>query len=739
MRAPPAEKDAQAPSSTAARRRSRLGATVLPIVIAIGLTSTWLAARQTELLNERSGERSLAGRANLIEVALRDRLLTYEAVLHSGVGLFQASQGVTAEEWRTFVDQLQLAQSYPGLQGLGFARRTRAASETPESAGDVRDHTSIEYLEPLDTRNRRALGFDMMGEAVRRRAMERARDSGRVVLSGSVMLVQEITAQKQAGFLMYAPLYETPMAPLGVADRRKALVGFVYCPFRAETFLDTVLADRARDVHVEIFDTYEGRRAGRLYNNTPSETNDAIDAVERRLDVIGHTWLLRVTPRREFYASLRTAPVAGVWVAGAAATLLLAGLVWALARSREHLSARLAAEQLSGQRARYSYSVLANSLDAYVAIDLDDRILEWNRQAAAIFGWSEEEARGAQLIDTIVPERYRSEHLAALKSFNTRTPRLVGRRVEMPARRRDGKEITIELSILASMRDGKQVFVASIRDITELRKQQREIASLNATLEQRVQDRTRELAIANRELHAANAQLEAFAQNVSHDLRAPLRAIEGYTRIVAEEKSSKLDAEALGHLNAVMRSARKMQRLIDDMLKLAFLGRQPIDKRMINLWTLVLGVLGDLPKPPGTAIHARPDELADVFADPNLLEHALRNLLSNAIKFSQHNASPTIWIGSEMIRGERVFHVKDNGVGFDKQHAGKLFEVFHRLHRDQEFEGTGVGLTIVKNVIERHGGRVWAESEVGKGATFYFTLSDRLSGESTDRLASNAR
>ena len=161
-------------------------------VIAIGLAFTWLAAHQARLANERSGERALAARANLIEFALRDRLLTYEAVLHAGVGLFEASQGVTPEEFQTFVDQLQLAQSYPGLQGLGYARRTHAAAGGPGSAED-RDRTSIEFLEPLDARNRRAIGYDMMGETVRRRAMERARDSGQVVLSGAVVLVQELS------------------------------------------------------------------------------------------------------------------------------------------------------------------------------------------------------------------------------------------------------------------------------------------------------------------------------------------------------------------------------------------------------------------------------------------------------------------------------------------------------------------------------------------------------------------
>jgi PAS domain S-box-containing protein len=719
----------------AAPQPRRIAWSLVLAVVAFGIVCTWLAARLVATQNAGSVDRAVNARANLIEYALRDRLLTYEAVLRAGIGLFQSSENVTSEEWRTFVEQLQLAHSYPGLQGLGFARRTRAANR--EASGDPdRDHTSIEMLEPMNARNRRALGFDMMSENVRRQAMERARDSGSAVLSGGVVLVQEITAEKQAGFLLYLPLYSGVTAPLTVEERRERLLGFVYCPFRAEDFLTTVLKDLTRDVQLDILDGDPNADIELLFRRYVTGAPQTHDVVQRELDVLGHRWLLRVAPTPAFHASLSMALRGWVWAIGATATSLLAILVWALARSREHLAARLAAEHLSGQRERYSLSVLENSLDAYVAIDADDRIIHWNRQAVAIFGWAETEARGLRLADTIVPERHRGAHLAALASFSSRPPKLVGRRVEMPARRRDGAELTVELSIVATSLNNQPVFVASMRDITEQLKQQRELAHLNATLEQRVGDRTSELAVANRELHTANAQLEAFAQNVSHDLRAPVRAIEGYARIVAEEAGSKLGDAARGHLQAVLRNARKMQRLIDDMLKLAFIGRQPMDKRMINLWALVLGVLGDLDKPEGMVIHARPDELVDVFADPNLLEHALRNLLSNAIKFSRGAAQPTITIGSDVEDGERVFFVRDNGVGFDKQQAGRLFQVFHRLHRDQEFEGTGVGLTIVKNVIERHGGRVWAEAEIGKGATFCFTLSDRARNAAEQKVAS---
>lgn len=710
-----ARSDAQARPQRHAYRSSMLLALA---VLAIGVAFTtfaWLTALKNE---HRAAERALVSLSAQIETAIRTRLLAYEAVLRAGVGLLGASQNVTAEEWRRFAEQLRFASLYPGMQGFGFAARV---SRSNEPGG--RDRTSILYLEPQNERNARALGFDMMSEITRRRAMERARDAGSSTLSGNVTLVQEITDDKQAGFLLYVPVYRNTATPETLAGRRDALRGFVYGPFRAEDLLNTVLGRLTEEVHLEIYDVpAEAGAPTLMYSSIPRPANAEAPGHTRLLELMGHRWLIRATALQPLYDAHTTSDPRWIAFTGGISSILLAGLVWALAMNRRQLADRLHTESLARQRERYSTEVLEHSLDAYIAVNEQDRIVEWNRQAEVVFGWTREQAIGQRLADTIVPSRFRDAHVAAIDSFSTRTHTLLGRRVTMPAMRFDGQEITVELSILPTTRGEQPLFVASLRDITELRRQEAEIVALNTTLEQRVAQRTEELADANRELHSVNEQLEAFTHNVSHDLRAPLRAVGAFTQIAIEESGEHLGESARRHLSSAVRQVQKMQRLVDDLLKLAFVGRQAVQKRSVNLCLLVRGVIEDMQFENPPPIEIDPEQLGNVFADAALLEHALRNLLSNAAKFSEGVSAPCIRIGSALQDGERVYFVQDNGVGFDSQYAGQLFRVFHRLHGAQEFEGTGVGLSIVKSVIEKHGGRVWAESTPGEGATFYFTL-----------------
>jgi len=238
----------------------------------------------------------------------------------------------------------------------------------------------------------------------------------------------------------------------------------------------------------------------------------------------------------------------------------------------------------------------------------------------------------------------------------------------------------------------------------------------NAQLEQRLREHAAEL-------EATNKDLEAFSYSVSHDLRAPLRAIDGYCRIIEEELGDKLD-ELGQHLFKVVRdSSQRMGRLIDDLLAFARLGRQPLSRQPVSISALVHEVVDELRKEHvRRPIELRVGDLPDDVGDPALLKQVFVNLLSNAFKFTRGKEQALVEVGCEQSTGERSYFVRDNGTGFDMRHASKLFEPFHRLHSGGEFEGTGVGLSIVHRVIQRHGGRVWVEAEVDKGATFYFTL-----------------
>ncbi len=239
------------------------------------------------------------------------------------------------------------------------------------------------------------------------------------------------------------------------------------------------------------------------------------------------------------------------------------------------------------------------------------------------------------------------------------------------------------------------------------------------------------------QLETANKELEAFSYSVSHDLRAPLRAIDGFTRILQEEYAPQLSAPAQRYLDLVHQNARQMGRLVDDLLAFSRLGRQSL--KVQEVWPAevvheALEVLQPefagrqveilIEKPDGNNASSAPgQELPVCLADPALLKQVYINLLSNALKFTRKCEIARIEIGARQNDGEWVYYVKDNGVGFDMQYSNKLFGVFQRLHRAEDYEGTGVGLATIQRIIHRHGGRVWAEAEFDRGATFFFTLA----------------
>jgi len=225
------------------------------------------------------------------------------------------------------------------------------------------------------------------------------------------------------------------------------------------------------------------------------------------------------------------------------------------------------------------------------------------------------------------------------------------------------------------------------------------------------------------ELEAANRELEAYSYTVSHDLRAPLRAINGFTTILFDEHAAELSETARDFLERVHESGKHMGELVDDLLAFSRLGRQPMRKQSVNTsevasnaWAQVSAELE------GRQVTFHIGDLPMCESDPLLLEQVFVNLLSNAVKYSRPREVATIDVAAEVKAGETVYSVRDNGVGFDMQYADRLFRVFQRLHRADEYEGTGVGLATVQRIVERHGGRVWAQAEPDKGATFYFTL-----------------
>jgi signal transduction histidine kinase len=219
-----------------------------------------------------------------------------------------------------------------------------------------------------------------------------------------------------------------------------------------------------------------------------------------------------------------------------------------------------------------------------------------------------------------------------------------------------------------------------------------------------------------------NRELEAFTYSVSHDLRAPLRSIHGYSQILQEEYGEKLDGNGRRIADTIMKNARKMGRLIDDLLDFSHVGRSTLHHVRVNMYDLVEAVLADVDQKKQENLTVHVHTLPWAPADINLIRQVWANLISNAIKYSSKKEFPQVWISAFETGTEIVYSIRDNGVGFDMQYVHKLFGVFQRLHREEEFEGTGVGLALVYRIVARHGGRVWAEAAPHQGATFYFSL-----------------
>jgi len=287
----------------------------------------------------------------------------------------------------------------------------------------------------------------------------------------------------------------------------------------------------------------------------------------------------------------------------------------------------------------------------------------------------------------------------------------IQKNLELSAMQRQLKELNEGLEKKVEER------TAALREeMVERKRAEEAVRRLNQELEQRVVERTLQL-------EATNKELEAFSYSVSHDLQAPLRAIDGFSHILLEGYDEKLDEEGRRVLNRIGQATKKMKELIDDLLALSRLGRRDIEASNINMELLARNVFNELKAAvPDRIFYLNIRTLPASEGDPSMIRQVFVNLLFNAIKFTRPRETARIDVGSTSKEKEVIYFVKDNGVGFDMNHAGKLFAPFQRLHSAAEFEGTGVGLAIVQRIIHRHGGRVWAEGKVNEGATFYFTL-----------------
>jgi PAS domain S-box-containing protein len=377
---------------------------------------------------------------------------------------------------------------------------------------------------------------------------------------------------------------------------------------------------------------------------------------------------------------------------------------------------RDAEKKVEATRAMFE-SLFESAPGSILVVNSRGRIVRVNAETERKFGYHREELVG-QPIETLIPSRYTERHRGHTTNyFEKPRVRPMGAGIELFAKRKDGSEFPVDI-LLGPLEsggpqpEGDQLVLSIVYDLTDRKRTQTEIQNLNRELERRIG-----------ELEAVNRELEAFSYSVSHDLRAPLRAIYGFSQMLEEDYGKTIDAEGNRLLKVIQDNTKQMGQLIDDLLAFSRLGRQSPAYGPVDMGELAKAVSEELQNEnSGRKLAFTIGALPPATGDRAMLRQVLVNLISNAVKFTRNRETAQIEIGALPDGEETAYFVRDNGVGFEMQYASKIFGVFQRLHRQQDFEGTGVGLAIVQRVVSRHGGKIWAESTPGEGATFFFTL-----------------
>ena len=711
-------------------RSTLVGPALALVVLAASLLMVWLYWRAAHEREMEAARMEFEARADEATALLAQRLGEYELVARGGVSLFASVARPSRRQWKDYVDGLNLRQRYPEMVGLGFATygtplQVAALQELLRDSGEglfsvwprgVREHYGpVLYLEPRTSGNADTIGYDMFSEPVRHAAMEAARDRGLPQLSGRVQLVQDDgEADARSAMLLVLPVYRFGDRPGSIAARRESMQGWVYVAFRTSGWVDTTLRTTPHRLKLRVVDVTEGG-VELLHADPAGEkpafvTSSTLEAYGRKLRIeYGSAPASTITAGM---TNLRSTVVAGVL-----ASLLLFAIALVLART--HLRAERLAQRMTESyrrselrfRSAMEYSAIGKAL-----LDHNGRIVDSNPALARILGRTREQLVGTEF-DAWFLEGSGKTQLqhpwgeAAGVYRSTRS--LLGeggglRQVQMTYAPVPG-EVGQDISRLVQ-----------VEDVTDRLRAEAQVLALNRTLEERVAARTRELTSANRDL-------ESFAYSVSHDLRAPLRAIDGFSRLLLERHGEAIGEEGREHLLRVRKAAARMGSLIESLLKMARLGRGGLKPAKLDLGRIAADIAAELrANEPERDVEVVIAPGLEAVGDPNLVRNLLQNLLANAWKFTRDRERPRVEVGR---KGEE-FYVRDNGAGFPAEYTDKLFRPFQRLHAQEQFAGDGIGLASVKRIVERHGGTIRAEGAEGEGATFWFTLPSTLPQES---------
>ncbi len=651
-------------------------------------------------------------RAAQVVEEVRGRMLDYEQVLRGCAGLFAASESVTRNQWHTYVETLRVSHNYPGIQGIGFAQRVvgRAGHEASIRAqgyptyairplGERTEYMPTVYLEPFNDRNRRAFGFDMLTTPARRAAIVRARDTADVAISGKLALVQDADRDPQPGFIMYLPVYTKNADLSRLENRRSQLMGFVYSPFRADDLMHGILGEM-RDIRVQVYDGVSADPQSLLFDSNAGKPagGEPRFVAGDGLAIHGHGWTFRMSSQPQFEAAIDYSEPLTVLTSGAVISLLLLAIIWSLGtlRFRAVSLAHRMTTELHQSREQLSLALEGSELAFF----------DWN----VITGEIELSARWAAMLGE--PPGLTATTMGTLSALvhPDDAPRLQ----RMLRAALAGEIPFYEVEHRVKDVHGDWIWILSRAKVTAADASGRalRVTGTNANITQRKQ---------------VERMKEEFISTVNHELRTPLTVIVG-TLALLKESLVDLPPDQMMMLDMASQNSARLKLLVNDILDLEkiVLGAMQFRIEPVPLAPFLKQAL-ELNRLYADRFKVRYElsgpvpEIA-LTADRERLLQVMTNLLSNAAKFSPAGDGIVV---SARVDGEYArVSVTDHGDGVPLEFRARIFGKFAQADGSttRRQEGTGLGLAISKSIIEKMGGRIGFDSEVGHGATFFFEL-----------------
>ena len=713
---------------------ARSSAWVPYLLLIVGLGTTVVATAYVAREAASRDVYRLAAAATEIQNDITAQLETYIGYLRAGAGLFAARRDVSRAEWRAFVERMQIKQATPGLQGIGFSRRLRTEEEEAATQAELRanvgadvrlypphdhdDRHAIVYLDPIDERNRRAIGYDMLSEPTRREAMYRARDGAQPAASGKVRLVQEGDAPNPPpGFLIYVPVYVSGQPPPEIEQRKAELVGFVYSPLRMDELVASIVRTRQNntvrfDVYDGAFDGAEPRPESALYRAPADVGYEPRLTTRRVVPVAGRKWTIQFAtlPRFDVEAGRDLRPIVlGVGTALSFIMFFLVRSQYAARRAAERFARELWASELALRQSESRFRRLAESnLIGVVFADVAGRITRANLEFFRLIGHDRDDVLAGRVrMDTLTAPEYRAADAVAQAKLRTVG---VAEPYEKELVRHDGQRVPVLLG-MAMLEGSTTDCVAFCIDLTPSKYA------------------ARELQRAKEQAEAANRAKDQFLAVLSHELRTPLTPVLAVS--TAGQVNVELPDDVRADFSMIRRNVELEAKLIDDLLDLTRIGRgkihlqlETLDAHQIVRHALSVSATDEMAM---KHLQLKEDLAAErhhVRGDAARLQQVVWNLLKNAIKFTPAGGAITVATRNDAI-GRLVIEVTDTGVGIEPDVLPRIFDAFEQgeVAVARHFGGLGLGLAISKGLVAAHGGTIAAHSAGrNRGATFTVTL-----------------